>query len=104
MVKQITASQSIRLILRNLRARVELLKSRHGYSADWRLLQYEAVQALIDSQRVLVALHGEILSVLKTDRSLYRSLQLESLAAQLACDAVRDLIREIESAASELVN
>jgi hypothetical protein len=103
-VKQITASQTIRHSLGLLRTRFELLKTRQSYSAEWRLLQYDAVQALIDAQRELVGLHSQILSVLKADRALYRSLQLESLEAQLACDAVRELIREIERAVPTLVN
>jgi hypothetical protein len=76
-----------------LRARLALAGER---SAELRRLQYDAVTALIAAQRRFVALHGEIVAVLRSNRELYRRLRLESLELTLQCDALRELVRMIE--------
>lgn len=82
-----------------LRTRLKQLANPQTTS-ELRRLQYDAVASLVDAQRKLVALHGELLALLRADREQYRQQRVESIELALACDALRELIREIERALS----
>jgi hypothetical protein len=97
-MKSVRPSHTVRTLAGGLRSRFKLLAAGGGYTSEWRRLQFDAVQAVVESQRELVALHGEILAILRADRSLYQQLRLESIELGFACDSIRELIREIETA------
>ncbi len=80
-----------------LRVRLkELQRSSELGASEWRRLQYDAVAAFVNAQRKLIAMHGELLGLLRSDRDLYHRQRVESLELGIACDELRELIREIE--------
>jgi hypothetical protein len=81
-----------------LGSRLAELIRRGGTMLEWRRLQYDAVCAFVDAQRKLVALHGELISMIRNDRELYEQHRLESRELSVGCDSLRELIREIERA------
>lgn len=89
-------SHIARVELGALQSRFNLL-SRHGGTVfAWRELQHDAVSVFVEAQRKLVALHGELIAILRTDRELYQQHRIESLELSVCCDSIRELIREIE--------
>jgi hypothetical protein len=89
-------SHAVRALESALRARYHKLCEHGGFWADWRRLQFDAVQAVVEAQRRLVALQTEILLVLRADRELYRRMQLESQELADGCESIRILIRQID--------
>ena len=72
--------------------------------SELRRLQFDAVAAFVEAQRKVVALHNELIAMLRADRALYQQQRVESLELSLACDALHELVRDIERVMNATAN
>ena len=93
---------AVREIVEVMRARFEALLANGGTSSDWHRLQYDGVTAYVRAQVHFVALHGDILSVLRSDNQLYARLRLASLEMNHAVMQLRELVSTIARRAAEM--
>lgn len=86
----------LRRLITALDNRRQKLVARNGHEYEWRRLQYDAVRALVESQRVSVEIHREIIATLHDDVTVHGRLRLASIEFASLLEALHALIRDVE--------
>ena len=94
-------AMAVRDLVAVVQSGFDVLKQSDASSHDWHRLHLDAVGAFVRAQKHFVALHGDILAVIQSDRLLYASLRLASLDMTQALTQLRELIASIAKAVEE---